>query len=64
MTIAQKLVAINNAKVDIKAAIESKGVAVGSAPLSLYAAKITAITSSGSTYGYLGRGSVVDFHFI
>lgn len=47
MTISDKLTALNDAKQAIKAAIESKGQVVGSAPLSDYADKISAITTGG-----------------
>jgi hypothetical protein len=49
MTIAQQLVDVSNAKKAIKAAIELKGVTVGTSAFSTYAAKIGDITSGGSS---------------
>lgn len=48
-TIAQKLQAILDSKADIKAAIESKNVPVGDAPLSDYGDKIRSINSGATT---------------
>lgn len=45
MAIADQLVSINNSKLEIKAAIETKGVTVGTVPLADYAEKILAITT-------------------
>lgn len=51
-TIAQKLTAINDSKIAIKNAIESKGVSVGDAPLSQYAGKVRDISGGeDSRYG-------------
>jgi surface protein len=44
MTIADRLISIDNSKQAIKTAIENKGVTVGSAPLSDYASKIDTIS--------------------
>ena len=46
MTIATQLTALNDIKTAIKAAIEGKGVTVGSSAYNTYAAKISAITTS------------------
>lgn len=48
-TVAQKLQAIIDSKADIKAAIESKDVTVGDAPLDEYADKIRSINSRATT---------------
>jgi hypothetical protein len=47
MSIAQKLIAINDAKTAIAVAIEAKGVQVGAAPFADYADKIAAIAGTG-----------------
>ena len=48
-TVAQKLQAIIDSKADIKAAIESKNVTVGDAPLDEYGDKIRSINSGATT---------------
>lgn len=58
MSIATKLQAILSAKGDIKAAIESKGVTVGSASLDQYANKIGEIVPAGDIDGMNGFLSV------
>ncbi|MNQ31119.1 hypothetical protein D3C85_444840 [compost metagenome] len=49
MTIATQLTELNNIKLAIKAAIEGKGVSVGSAAYNTYAAKIASIATGGAT---------------
>lgn len=52
MSIASKLQDIANCKTAIKNAIETKGVTVGSVPLSDYAGKILQIQTGGNTVTY------------
>lgn len=52
MAIADKLQDILDCKTAIKNAIETKGVTVGSVPLSSYAQKILEIETGGDTYTY------------
>jgi len=49
MSIADELLILNTTKVDIKAAIEAKGVTVGAVPFTDYAAKIADISSGPPT---------------
>lgn len=52
MSIASKLQDIADCKTAIKNAIETKGVTVGSVPLSSYASKILEIQTGGGTVVY------------
>lgn len=52
MTIADKITTLNGIKQDIKAAIEAKGVTVGSVPFGDYDTKISEITGGGGGIPY------------